>query len=1094
MPEENVTTKFKVDISDLKKNITEANRQVKQYRAELANASAGMKKGEETADTLTKKIEAQSKIVAAEQAKLQALKDELARYETTLQKGEKTVAELTKKHEDAAKALGEDSEEAKLLAKQLKEAQEAQERNAKAADDLRLKIVQQDTAVKNAEGKVRDFSEALGDLQEAEKKSAEAAQAQAKADQALTNVVKAQETELKKLKQEYTDTAAAQGKDSAEAKQLAAQISALSGELKANQTQLDNAEKSADSFDQSMEKAGKSVDDTDGKLEKTTSGGLKAFTVALGNLASAAITAAIKKLGEMAKAAADAFEQFDEGRSNLIKSTGATGAAADELTKVYADTAKSVTGDLGDIGSAIGEINTRFGFTGDALQNAAQDFIKFADVTGTDAVNAVQLVSRAMGDAGIDAENYAEVLDQLAAASQASGISVDKLTEYLTKYGAPMRSLGFDTQESISIFSQWEKAGVNTETAFSGMKTAISNWSSEGKDAKKEFQKTLEEISKTPDIASATTKAIEVFGKKAGPDLADAIKGGRFEYSAFLDIVKNSSGTVQQTYEEAQSGIDKIKLAMQGLSVTVGEAAGKVVEEFAPKIENIIQLFQGVLTGEDDAQETLADAVAEFIGGVIDKALQALPSFTGTIVRTIIMLTRSLASVAPDIVKGLAGVIKTVLLGLSGLLPDLMQTVTDALPDVMDALFDAVPDIVKAVTGLAESVAAKLPQIIKKLVEYIPALVQGIADLLTEQTPILIQSVINIFNGLVQALPSIMQALVDTLPGLFKTLTDFMADNAPMLLDAVIQLMQALVIAAPEIARAIYPMIPQIADTLVAALFDYFPVWLDTMKTMFRMLADAIPGLWESVKSAADDIFQSWKTNIFDRARDAFSEILAPLAKWMADAWLGIEDAFVKIGEFIKGVWQEAVQNTENTIDKIVRFFTGMWGRIKKTFTNLGTKIGDALGGAMKTALNTALEFIEDKLNTIPNIINGAIDTLNKLPGVDIQPMSTISLPRLAKGAVIDKATLAQIGENGKEAVIPLEKNKAGLREIAKLLREEMANLQVNAPTTNITNAGKTTNIQFTQNNTSPKALSLYDQWRQTQNALEFMKLQLQGG
>lgn len=965
MPEENVTTKFKVDISDLKKNITEANRQVKQYRAELANASAGMKKGEETADSLTKKIEAQSKIVAAEQAKLQALKDELARYETTLQKGEKTIAELTKKHEDAAKAFGEDSEEAKLLAKQLKEAQEAQERNAKAADDLRLKIVQQDTAVKNAEGKVRDFSEALDDLQKAENQSSD-----------------------------------------------------------------------------ESEKLAKSIKDTDDESEKASKGGIQSLSVALGNLASTAITAVIKKLGEMAKAAADAFEQFDEGRSNLIKATGATGAAADELTKVYADTAKSVTGDLGDIGSAIGEVNTRFGFTGDALQNAAQDFIKFADVTGTDAVNAVQLVSRAMGDAGIDAENYADLLDQLAAASQASGISVDKLTEYLTKYGAPMRSLGFDTQESISIFSQWEKAGVNTEIAFSGMKTAISNWSSEGKDAKKEFQKTLEEISKTPDIASATTKAIEVFGKKAGPDLADAIKGGRFEYSSFLDIVKNSSGTVQQTYEEAQSGIDKIKLAAQGLSVTVGEAAGKVVEEFAPKIENIIQIFQGVLTGEDDAQEALADAVAEFIGGVIDKALQALPSFTGTIVRTIIMLTRSLASVAPDIVKALAGVIKTVLLGLSGLLPDLMQTITDVLPDVMDALFEAAPDIVKAVTGLAERVAAKLPQIIKKLVEYIPALVQGIADLLTEQTPVIIKAVIDIFTGLVQALPGIVQALVDVLPSLIQTVTDFIADNAPMLLNAVIQLVQALIQAAPEIARAIYPMIPQIMDVLVEGVMNFIPVWLDTAKTMFGMLADALPGLWQSVKDSAAEIFASWKTNLFDRARDAFGEI---------------------------------------------------WDAVKEKVSPIGEKIGDAIGSAFKSTINAVLDHIEERLNSIPEAINSVLDTLNKVPGVSISKLDTITLPRLAKGGIVDRSTLAQIGESGREAIIPLERNKAGLREIARLLRDEMTGLSVNAPTTNITNAGKTTNIQFTQNVSSPKALSTYEIWRQSKNMATLIKLQLQG-
>ncbi|WP_447406657.1 hypothetical protein ACA491_06355 [Staphylococcus aureus] len=41
-------------------------------------------------------------------------------------------------------------------------------------------------------------------------------------------------------------------------------------------------------------------------------------------------------------------------------------------------------------------------------------------------------------------------------------------------------------------------------------------------------------MKRTPDIASATSLAIEAFGAKAGPDLADAIKGGRFSYQEFF--------------------------------------------------------------------------------------------------------------------------------------------------------------------------------------------------------------------------------------------------------------------------------------------------------------------------------------------------------------------------------------------------------------------------------------------------------------------------------------------------------------------------------------------------------------------------------
>ena len=472
MPTENVTTKFKVDISDLKKNIQTANNQIKLLTAEMKNANAGMAKGAETADSLTTKIQKQSQIVQQEENKLQALKDQLTRLNQNQQQGERIIADLTAKYQNAVQVYGEASDEAAAYAAELGRAQAAQERNRTAAEKLTIQIVNQDTAVKNAQSQVKTFENALDNLD-------------------------------------------------------------------------------------------KEVVDVGDDTKETTNSGISAFGVALGNLASQAITLVIDKLSDMAKAVKDAYLEFDKGRDAVVKATGATGKTADDLTKSYTNVSKTVAGSFEDIGEALGEVNTRFGFTDEQLEETTRQFVKFADITGTDAKNAVRLVSRAMGDAGINAEDYSGILDALAVAAQASGISIDKLTEYITKYGAPMRALGFDTNESIAIFSQWEQAGVNTEIAFSGMKNAISSWSKEGKNAKDEFKKTLEQIAAAPDIADATTQAIEVFGKKAGPDLADAIQNGRFEYSRFLELIENSEGTVDATYDETQSAVDKTALALQ---------------------------------------------------------------------------------------------------------------------------------------------------------------------------------------------------------------------------------------------------------------------------------------------------------------------------------------------------------------------------------------------------------------------------------------------------------------------------------------------------------------------------------------------------
>ena len=531
---DDTTTKLGIDVGEFKRGIQDAQRQIKLANAEFKAASASMDKWSDSTEGVQAKIKQLESVLDAENKKL------------TVQK------------------------------QRLIEVEREQGKNSAAADEMRIAIANQQASIAKTEKSLGYFNNKLSDLNKAENE-AKTATGQ------LTTTINAQQKELDALKQKYANVVVEQGKNSKEAKALGAQISALSGDLAKNKNTLKDAETAADDFDNSL----KDVKSDSSEL----SDGFTVMKGALSNLVASGIKLCIQGLKNLGSAAKDAFKEFDEGADNVIKATGATGEAAKELTKSYANVAKNVVGDLGDMGNALGEVNTRFGFTGDELEKATTKFVKFADITGTDAINAVKLVSRAMGDAGIKSEEYESVLDDLAIAAQASGISIDKLTENLTKYGAPMRALGFDTKEAIAIFSQWEKAGVNTEIAFSGMKQAIGKWSKEGKNAKEEFTKVLDEIGKAPDIASATTKAIEVFGQKAGPDLADAIKGGRFEFTEFMDILEGSKGTVEKTFNETQDASDKVKLAFQNMKVAAGEAVDELLRKYGPKIEKGLNDF-----------------------------------------------------------------------------------------------------------------------------------------------------------------------------------------------------------------------------------------------------------------------------------------------------------------------------------------------------------------------------------------------------------------------------------------------------------------------------------------------------------------------
>lgn len=401
-------------------------------------------------------------------------------------------------------------------------------------------------------------------------------------------------------------------------------------------------------------------------------------------------------------ASAAAFNELDAGYDTIVTKTGATGDALDSLQESMRNVFGSLPIDAKTAGVAIGEVNTRFGATGEELEDLSRQFIQFSEINGTDLNSSIDNVDALMTKFGVDSSQTGEVLGLLTKAGQDTGISMDTLENALNTNGATLKEMGLDLTGSVNLLAQFEANGVDATTALAGLKKAQQNATANGQSLGDALGETIQKIKDSTDETEALQTATDLFGKKGAAEMTQAIREGRLSVDDLTSSLGDYATTVEDTFNATLDPPDQAKVALNNLKIAGAELGETMMATLAPIIDQIVvklQEFSAWFTNLDESQKQtilVIGAVVAAIGPavvVISKVVGGISSIitavgtvvgviTGTVIPAITGFVATVGIVPIAIVAAAAAIIAAI-----AVFGDQIKAVLQGVDDFLQGVF-----------------------------------------------------------------------------------------------------------------------------------------------------------------------------------------------------------------------------------------------------------------------------------------------------------------------------------------------------------------------------------------------------------------------
>lgn len=525
-------------------------------------------------------------------------------------------------------------------------------------------------------------------------------------------------------------------------------------------------------------------------------------------------------------------------------------------------------------------------------------------------------------------------------------------------------------------------------TAIKGLKIADSLTSDGGK-MRKKLTSTFD------DVAKGYLKHLKIIDK-------DSPSFGKYDLAKLKPLQKVSLGirTVTKlitgvSFGPVTAGVIGVVSALTFLQAKfnifgklgklIGDGLGKLKEVAGPAISAGLKTLGSIIDGVGKAIGGFASGIASGFSGVGKTAGEFASGF-GKILKDVFPAFKPMVESFKTLFKTLGDsfnkIVQSIVKAFAPLMPAFAQ-LFGAIGKIFEQIFKVGSIIVTLVIGVIGAIAGAVGNVLMPIISVVVSVVS---------------TIIGVVSGIVANIIGVVAQIIAVVVGIVAIIINIVAN---------------LISVIVGIVTGIISVIIGIVTTIINIVMGVITVIVNIISTIIGVVAGIISAIIGIVGAVIGVV-------------------------------VGIITTIVNV---VSGIIGGIIGVVSAIVNTIVAVFQGIIGAITGIFNTIANAIGSIFRGIAKTIgniINGIVNIVKAPINFIIDGINGFIGGINKIkipdwvPGVGGKGINLPKIPKLAVGGIVESATIAMIGESGREAVLPLDSNTGWINEVVDKLADRM--------------------------------------------------------